>query len=46
MGRLRSLIYRLKSDATLVEKYNHIIQQQLQDGVIEVVDKSVVSDTI
>ena len=45
MGRLRSLIYRLKSDATLVEKYNHIIQQQLQDGVIEVVDKSVVSDT-
>ena len=45
MGRLRSLIYRLKSDRTLVEKYNHIIQQQLQDGVTEVVDKLVVSDT-
>ena len=45
MGRLRSLICRLKSDVTLLEKYNCIIQQQLQDGIIEVVDKLVVSDT-
>ena len=44
MGRLRSLLCRLKSDATLLEKYNCIIQQQLQDGIIEVVDKLVVSD--
>ena len=42
MGRLRPLLCRLRSDATLLEKYNCIIQQQLQDGIIEVVDKLVV----
>ena len=42
MGKLRSLLCRLRSDATLLEKYNCIIQQQLQDGIIEVVDKLVV----
>ena len=45
MGRLRSLICRFKSDATLLEKYNCIILQQLQDGIIEVMDKVMVSDT-
>ena len=42
MGRLRSLICQLESDATLLEIYNCIIQQQLQYGIIEVVDQLVV----
>ena len=45
LGRLRSLICRLKSNGTLLGKYNCIIQQQLQKGIIEAVDKSVMIDT-
>ena len=45
LGRLRSLICRLKSDRVLLEGYNYIIQQQLQKGIIEVIDKSVKIDT-
>ena len=34
-GRLRSLVSRLKKDPELLSEYNHIIQDQLQSGIVE-----------
>jgi hypothetical protein len=34
-GRLRSLVSRLKKDPDLLSEYNHIIQDQLQSGIVE-----------
>ena len=45
MGRLRSLVHRFKSEETLLYKYDEIIQQQLQLGIIEEMDTSLPTDT-
>ena len=37
-SRLKSLIKKLKNNNTLLESYNHIIKEQLKNGVIEKVD--------
>ena len=41
MGRLRSLVKRMKDTAELLNKYNETIQDQLNKGIIEKVDTSI-----
>ena len=41
MGRLRSLVKRMKDTPELLNKYNETIQDQLNKGIIEKVDTSV-----
>jgi hypothetical protein len=41
VGRLRSLVTRFKKQPGLMSKYNEIIQDQLEKGVIENVERKV-----
>ena len=47
LGRLKSLVNRMKRNPDLVEKYDNIIEEQLKQGIIETVKPEVQSkDTI
>ena len=44
LGRLKSLINRMKRNPDLVEKYTEIIEEQLKQGIIEMVSPDVQSN--
>ena len=44
LGRLKSLINRMKRNPDLVEKYTEIIEEQLKRGIIEMVSPKVQSN--
>ena len=41
LRRMKSLVRRLQADVNLLQKYDNIIRQQLDQGVIERVDNSI-----